>query len=322
MKRIICILVVLCAVQQPLWGKTAKRKAAQLPRTAELRLKRKLIEKAERKLPDQRAAIESIFNDPRFGLLPSPTAPKKEYKHVRGVNYFFQEPVYMLSEESWRRGREYMEKHADTLASAEEEYGVPKEIIVAILRVETYLGKGLDDDKVAADSLFNRGLGVHPAINTLYTKYVKRSGRILKKRPDPAKEMICLIEICFKNSWDVFAIPGSSDGAIGIPQFMPTSYMNPKFVADGDGDGKIDLFSHDDAIMSSAKYLSFFHFGRTLKSKKKAIWAYNHSRPYVDAVLIYAELLGKSEYDEKWVKKFTESQQTPPKKKKRASATP
>ncbi len=331
MRRTICFLAVLCVAVQPLWAKTAKHKSARLPQAIEFRLRQKLVERLEKELPSEKNAIESIFSDQRLViLLPQPVVKKKEFKRKRGVNYYFQEPTLLLSEESWRRGREYMEKHAAILALAEEKHGVPKEIIVAILRTETYLGKGLGDDPAAVRSYFKRGLGVHPAINTLYTLYIRNKGRALYavrngrrlKRFDPAEQIVYLVKICLENGWDIFAIPGSSAGAIGIPQFMPSSYANHELVADGDGDGKINLFRHEDSITSVQKYLVSSGWGDAVKQKKKALRAYNKETAYVKAVLIYSELVGKSEYDEEYVKKFTEPQQPPKKKNRGMPAVP
>lgn len=314
---------MLCMAAGQVFG-AAKKLTAERPRTRELRLKQKLVEKLDRELPGEGNVIESIFSDPRLAFLPSaPLAAKKpEKKRRRGVNYYFQEPTFLLSEESWRRGREYMEKHAAAFALADETKktsGVPKEIITAILRVETYLGKGLGDNPETAESYFNRGVGVHPAVNIFYTFYIK--GR-RQKSVNPEKQITCLIKICLENGWDIFAIPGSSAGAIGIPQFMPTSYANPRLVADGDGDGKINLFRHEDAIMSVATYLRYFGWGDAAASRKKAIRAYNKESAYVEAVLVYGELLKRPEYDKEYVKRFAEPRQSPKKKKHSMSKKP
>mgnify|MGYP002390767984 CR=1 FL=1 len=83
-------------------------------------------------------------------------------------------------------------------------------------------------------------------------------------------------------------------GAIGWSQFLPSNV--PRYGADGDGDGKIDLFQPDDAIFSVANYLRAFGWRPTASraEKEKAVHRYNHSTPYVDAVLTLAAMLPPS----------------------------
>jgi membrane-bound lytic murein transglycosylase B len=80
-------------------------------------------------------------------------------------------------------------------------------------------------------------------------------------------------------------------GAIGWPQFLPSSLV--KYGVDGDGDGRIDLYSAEDAIFSTANYLRAYGWreARLPADREAVIWNYNHSRAYVRAVLEIAEEL-------------------------------
>ncbi|WP_329240035.1 lytic transglycosylase domain-containing protein [Actinoallomurus sp. NBC_01490] len=94
-------------------------------------------------------------------------------------------------------------------------------------------------------------------------------------------------------SWTVLAAIGqiesdhgrnvgpSSAGALGPMQFMPATWRS--YGVDGDGDGKADIMDPFDAVPAAAKYLCASGAGRG--SLSKAIWAYNHSQAYVNAVL-------------------------------------
>ncbi|MGI5231073.1 lytic transglycosylase domain-containing protein [Actinoallomurus sp. CA-142502] len=97
-------------------------------------------------------------------------------------------------------------------------------------------------------------------------------------------------------SWTVLAAIGqiesdhgrnvgpSSAGALGPMQFMPATWRS--YGVDGDGDGKADIMDPFDAVPAAAKYLCASGAGRG--SLSKAIWAYNHSQAYVNAVLSLA----------------------------------
>src|SRR5262249_25506728 len=78
---------------------------------------------------------------------------------------------------------------------------------------------------------------------------------------------------------------GSGSGALGIPQFLPRSYL--WYGVDGDGDGSISLYDADDAIPSCAKYLQHYGWkpGLSRKEQRNVIWGYNHSDAYIDTVL-------------------------------------
>lgn len=255
--------------------------------------KEELMRKLNRIFPNDRAKIEDIFSDPRLELISraTPKPQQAEKKHKKGINPYFQEPVSMLSLKSWNDGRKYLDKHIAALNFAEEKYGVPKVVIVGILRIETYFGKGL---------------GRHPAINYLYTLYV----RGYKTRSFvPLKQIVCLLNIIFRYGWDVFTIPGSPMGAIGIPQFIPSSY-NSSLAVDGEGnwgeEATVDLFRDEDAVMSVGKFLKEKGWGKKDSEKKRALRAYNKPANYGQAVLVYSQLIQKNVYDEEFVKKFTE----------------
>lgn len=131
----------------------------------------------------------------------------------------------------WRR-------HGAALARAEKEYGVPPEIIIAIMGVETVYGRNTG------------GFRVIDALTTLAFDYPRR-GDFFRD------ELENYLLFARDENIDIFALRGSYAGAIGIPQFMPSSWR--KWAVDFDGDGKIDLRnSFDDAIGSVANYLKSF----------------------------------------------------------------
>ena len=83
---------------------------------------------------------------------------------------------------------------------------------------------------------------------------------------------------------------GSWAGAFGLPQFIPTTFIN--FAVDGNNDGKIDIFSVSDAVFSIGNYLraNGWRDDKSYKEKLKVIYTYNHSRLYCETVLKLAKI--------------------------------
>jgi peptidoglycan lytic transglycosylase B len=133
-------------------------------------------------------------------------------------------------------GLAYWNAHAQELARAEERFGVPPEIIVAIIGVETYYG---------------RNTGNHRALDALSTLAFDYPRRAAFFRGE-LREFLLLSR---EQHVDPIALKGSFAGALGVPQFMPGSYR--EFAVDFDGDGRIDLWtSAADIIGSVANYLA------------------------------------------------------------------
>ena len=90
---------------------------------------------------------------------------------------------------------------------------------------------------------------------------------------------------------DPLSIRGSGAGAFGLAQFLPTSYLS--YGVDGDRNGRVSLFSPDDAIASCANYLKAhgWRSGLSHAERREVIWHYNRSDPYIDTVLALASRL-------------------------------
>ncbi|MBI5045820.1 MAG: lytic murein transglycosylase [Candidatus Niyogibacteria bacterium] len=172
-------------------------------------------------------------------------------------------------------GRVYGRAHANKLLLAEQRYGVPKEVIVSILWLE---------------SGFARNLGDKDTLTALYATYVNSivSGKSARSK-EFIRQTAYFLALCKKEKWNPKKILGSSTGALGIPQFMPVAWWH--YAADGDGDGKVNLFvSHPDAIFSAANYLSIHGWKQ---NHREAILKYNHDSAYAETILAYAEALKK-----------------------------
>ncbi len=132
------------------------------------------------------------------------------------------------------QGVAFWQQHAETLARAEREYGVPAEVIVAIIGVETFFGRHTGTWKVL------------DALATLGFDYPPRADFFRKE----LREFLILAR---EQQVDPRGLKGSYAGAMGLPQFMPSSFR--AYAVDFDGDGRIDIWSNPvDAIGSVASY--------------------------------------------------------------------
>ena len=141
-----------------------------------------------------------------------------------------------LTEKNIKKGVEFWQTHAEILARAEKEFAVAPEIIVATLGVETRYGSNTGNYRVI------------DALSTLALEYPRRS----KYFTAELKNFLLLTD---QNKLDPLGVTGSYAGAIGLPQFMPSSYRS--YAVDFTNDGSSDLVnSIDDAIGSIASYYS------------------------------------------------------------------
>jgi membrane-bound lytic murein transglycosylase B len=135
-------------------------------------------------------------------------------------------------------GIEFWRQNAATLARARREYGVPEEIIVATIGVETVYGRNIGRFKVLE------------ALSMLAFDYPPRAPLFRAE----LEEFLLLVR---ETGFDALGTRGSYAGAMGIPQFLPSSYR--KYAVDFDGDGRPDLWrSAADAIGSVANYYRAF----------------------------------------------------------------
>jgi len=176
----------------------------------------------------------------------------------------------VFTQESIDRGRKCLNENYEVLSRVEIQFAVDKEILVSLFRVETNLGKSR---------------GEYVVFNSLLTWCV--SGN--RRAPWAQKELMAYLTLCRKHQLDPFEVRGSTHGAFGLLQFIPSSFQ--RFAIDGNGDGKIDLFNFEDAMASSANYLQKNGWGKEKSQQKKALHAYNRDWGYVNTVMKYSKLI-------------------------------
>jgi membrane-bound lytic murein transglycosylase B len=197
--------------------------------------------------------------------------------------------------------REFIDNNDSTLTAAEKNYGVPKEVISALLFVETKHGQvtGLhhvpsvylsvamstqpeyiEKNKVALREKFE---GAEDEAQELEGKIEERAA---KKAAWAVKELVAMNKMQSVSPTPVLALYGSYAGAFGWAQFLPSSYV--RCAVDGNNDGKINLFDMPDAVCSVANYLKLANWSSDQATQRRAIFSYNKSDDYVSAILALA----------------------------------
>jgi len=144
-------------------------------------------------------------------------------------------------------GVRFWQRNADTLARAERETGVSAGTIVGILGVETIYGKHMG------------GYRTIDALSTLAFDFPAAHPKSAQRAAYFLQELEEFLRLCKAQNLDPLTVRGSYAGALGMAQFMPSSWR--QYALDFDGDGRIDLFgSRADAIGSVANYLAAFHW--------------------------------------------------------------
>ena len=186
-----------------------------------------------------RAAIAGARLQPRVQqfIMPPPAGTAKNWAAYRAR---FVEPTRL------RAGVAFWRAHGELLQRAEAETGVPAEIVAGILGVETLWGQQTGSFRVI-DALATLAFDFPPG----------RRDRSAFFRD----ELEALIVLAARERLDPADYRGSYAGAIGWPQFMPSSIL--KYAVDYDGDGQVDLrTSVADAVGSVAHYLKAFGWQR------------------------------------------------------------
>jgi membrane-bound lytic murein transglycosylase B len=226
----------------------------------------------------------------------------------RGVSAYFMHNEAKLNYKQFTRtwninsARKYMQTHQQWLDAAEKTYGVDKEVITAIILVETRLGTYTGKSSVInilatlsamADDAPRQVIWENLPDNDRRMSRKKFEKKADRKSSWAYRELKAFLAYTEEQGMDPTTIRGSYAGAMGISQFMPSNIG--RYAQDGDADGKIDLFVHADAISSIASYLKHYGWKPGISREKayKVVYHYNHSKYYVNTILdIAVELKG------------------------------
>ncbi len=144
-------------------------------------------------------------------------------------------------------GVQFWKENQSTLDRAEQTFGVPPWLVVGIIGVETFYGQNTGNFRTL------------DALSTLTFDFPKEHPRATERQAFFSKELAQFLLLAHKEKVKPSSIKGSYAGALGLPQFMPSSWA--KFAVDFDGDQHIDLFANKvDVIGSVANYFKAFQW--------------------------------------------------------------
>lgn len=189
----------------------------------------------------------------------------------------------------------FSKKYKREFQDIRKRYGVPEEIVLSILAVETSFGTNLGNNSAlqvlgsmaATDNVAMLAYNGPTRQTKALSSYALN--RTLQARSEWAyKELTALLDFSRRYKRNIAAMPSSRFGAIGLCQFMPSNIE--AFGIDGDRDGRIDLFTPVDAMHSVANYLSKHGWSSNAgKSHQlQIIYTYNHDYTYAQNVLTVA----------------------------------
>jgi membrane-bound lytic murein transglycosylase B len=225
---------------------------------------------------------------------------------TEGVSLFFVHSEARLdyaqfaAPEAIARARDYMGRHRRVLDDTAAAYGVAPEVITGIILVETRLGTFTGKQRVF-NTLSTMAALADPVVRDQFWKRIPPARRISADRFETkanAKsawaygELKAFLRYTAREGLDPLEVVGSYAGAMGICQFMPSNALT--LAVDGDGDGRVNLFDHSDAIASVANYLRHHSWraGLTRDQRYRVILRYNYSKPYAETILTIADRLG------------------------------
>ncbi|MBN8549950.1 MAG: lytic murein transglycosylase [Deltaproteobacteria bacterium] len=239
------------------------------------------------------AELDSVFLDPRMPYFSFISFKLRPREHQAIYDNFRKEPTLQIA-------RAFLEKNKTVFDQAEQLFKVNRHIVAAILLIETHAGKATGNDLVInrlarlasiaePNNVTQNYENLSKADPSVTLEQVSQRANYLEDTFYP--EVLALFELKRKHEADLLTLRGSSAGAFGLPQFLPSSYL--KFAVDANKDGKISLFHEADAIWSAAHYLSQFGWQDSAPraDKRKVLWKYNHSDAYIDAALDVSDLL-------------------------------
>jgi membrane-bound lytic murein transglycosylase B len=199
----------------------------------------------------QAELVDAILNDPRL------LTPVTRFQNS-GVKTWSELEAKLLSPEWVAKGRKFLEDHKAILERSEKQFGWPKENTVGVLTIESRQGEFLGD---------------WYALPVLYKRF-------LAHKAGSREDLVYLAKFCLEtHAPDCLSIAGSSTGAIGFGQFMPNNI--PRFGVDANGDGIVNPFDVDDAILSTANFLGHY------RAKKHCIRKHANLEPVTHALVHY-----------------------------------
>ena len=239
-------------------------------------------------------SLHRIFSDKRL----------RKVEHVVNLNAINRDDsrdyAQYLTPYALRKAKRFRRRNFGQLWRTEDQFGVPMNVVLAILLVETQMGSArlpfrvmdvfttlvVEGHPDSLDRHFKRMRELHPDLEREFL-----AERLTGKANWAFDELVALLSLGHQTGRDVLEIRGSYAGALGLPQFLPTSYH--RWAVDGNNDSRVDLENRADAIASIGNYLRAHGWTKDANytQRRRAIWEYNHSPHYVEAVFAISRRL-------------------------------
>jgi len=235
--------------------------------------------------------LSKLFTDERAEILPDRMVISLVSKEKEEIY------VQFLTPESILLAKKFLHQNLKQLKQAERRHNVDKEVIVAILLVESRFGENTGRHRViptlasmaimdTPENVQSNYLTLQEIDSELSYEWVKEKA---KRRANWAyHELKCLLRIIGDEKLDPLEVKGSYAGALGMPQFVPSSYLAFALSQKGFENW---LSSREEAILSISNYLNLNGWKKkiSMEKKRKILWHYNHSEPYVNTILKVAQ---------------------------------
>ena len=242
--------------------------------------------------------ITELARDPRL---------EPDLKLVRMNVLNFAQPSHyenFLNSNSVKNCRVFLRRHRVSFERCQRRFGVPKEVVAALLWVETKHGADMGHKHVT-NVFLNLAMAERPEAQAFTLSWLREQMpeadpkfpalRLKAQTRAKTKSEWALQELlALGRDWKDFQLgfrhlEGSVSGAFGMSQFVPSSYL--LWAQDGDGDGKVDLFHPADAICSVANYLRQNGWSTAKEGRRAALYHYNRSTDYGQTILQLARMI-------------------------------
>ena len=235
--------------------------------------------------------LSKLFKDERAGIIPE----RMVVSLVSRENKELYAPF--LTPESILFAKHFLRQNLKQLKEVERRFHVDKEVIVAILLVESRFGENTGKHRVfptlasmaimdSPENLQNNYSLLKETDPELSYEWVEEKA---KRRANWAyQELKCFLRIIRDETLDPLEVRGSYAGALGMPQFVPSSYLAFALRQKGFENW---LLSQEEAILSIANYLNLNGWKKKIpaEKKRKVLWSYNRSEPYIETILQVAD---------------------------------
>jgi membrane-bound lytic murein transglycosylase B len=235
--------------------------------------------------------LSRLFKDERADIIPEQMVVSLVSRENKELYAPFLTPETILF------AKQFLRQNLKQLKQVERRFNVDKEVIVAILLVESRFGENTGKHRVlptlasmaimdSPENLQNSYSLLKETDPELSYEWVEEKA---KRRANWAyRELKCFLRIIHDETLDPLEVRGSYAGALGMSQFIPSSYLAFALRQKGFENW---LLSQEEAILSIANYLKLNGWKKKIptEKKRKVLWSYNRSEPYIETILQVAD---------------------------------